>query len=421
MKKIETSQKQNADVMQNNANKFNKKKTVIIIGMIIILLTVLISFWYVYEKNINQWDVKEKQIAIEYGEIYEPSISDLVDTNKYSDVTSENTQIDIEASKDGDAAYYSVGKSNIKITHTSEYKLFGLKLFSVKDTKNIPFTISDTTAPVFSNDNGVNPKEVSFVKDCKEDITNKYQATDLANVEITFDDKDVDYSKAGEYTANVFAKDANGNVSYMEVKVVITEPTIDFNVSVLSLNIGDEYTIEAKVDGKDKEIEWSSSDESVVKVDNGKITAIKTGKATIKARANGVEKTCEVTVKEKAVQQQAQNNSRKRNASNSSTNVPQSKTNMATASSNNNSSVESNKENHCTNNSNHSIKCGNIGRWFNSRDEVEKYWEDVDNSHYKQWQEGKITVEEYYKISPYGYESWSCSYCGKWTGNFKYN
>ena len=83
--------------------------------------------------------------------------------------------------------------------------------------------------------------------------------------------------------------------------------------------------------------------------------------------------------------------------------------------------IKPNKENHCTNNNDHSIKCGNIGRWFNSRDEVEKYWEDVDNSHYKQWQEGKITVEEYYKISPYGYECWSCSYCGKWTGNFKYD
>ena len=79
------------------------------------------------------------------------------------------------------------------------------------------------------------------------------------------------------------------------------------------------------------------------------------------------------------------------------------------------------KETHCTNNNNHSISCGNMEKWFNSRDEVEKYWEDVDNSHYKQWQEGKITVEEYYKISPYGYECWSCSYCGKWTGNFKYN
>ena len=84
-------------------------------------------------------------------------------------------------------------------------------------------------------------------------------------------------------------------------------------------------------------------------------------------------------------------------------------------------SITTKQAKHCTNNNNHSIKCGNIGRWFNSRDEVEKYWEDVDNSHYKQWQEGKITVEEYYKISPYGYECWSCSYCGKWTGNFKYN
>ena len=418
MKKIEISQKQNADIMQNNANKFNKKKTVIIIGMIIILLTVLISFWYVYERNINQWDVKEKQIAIEYGEIYEPSISDLVDTNKYSDVTSENTQIDIEASKDGDAAYYSVGKSNIKITHTGEYKLFGLKLFSVKDTKNIPFTISDTTAPVFSTDDGMNPKEVSFVKDCKEDITNKYQATDLTNVEITFDDKEVDYTKAGEYTANVFAKDANDNVSYMEVKVIITEPTIDFNVSVLSLNIGDEYTIEAKVDGKDKEIEWSSSDERIVKVDNGKVTAIKAGKATIKAKANDVEKTCDVTVKEKAEQQQTQKNSTNKNSSSYSTNAAQSKSNTASASSNSNSSAENNKETHCTNNNNHSIKCGNIGMWFGSRREVDTYFSSVCNKWGTKYKNEEITWEEYTKNCPQGYECWSCSYCGKWTGNF---
>ena len=420
MKKIETSQKQNADVMQKNAKKFNKKKIVIIIGMIIILLTVLISFWYVYEKNLNQWDVREKQVTIEYGEIYEPSLSELVDTGKYPDVTSENTQIDIEANKDGDAAYYSVGKSNIKITHTSEYKLFGLKLFSVKDTKNIPFTISDTTAPVFSNDNGVNPKEVSFIKDCKEDITNKYQASDLSNVEITFDDKDVDYSKAGEYTANVFAKDANGNVSYMEVKVVITEPTIDFNVSVLSLNIGDEYTIEAKVDGKDKEIEWSSSDESVVKVDNGKITAIKAGKATIKAKANDVEKTCDVTVKEKAEQQQTQKNSTNKNSSSYSTNVAQSKSNTASASSNSNSSAENNKETHCTNNNNHSTSCGDAGIWVASKNEFKTYYENYCEKWNSKWVNDEISNEEYYKNCPYGYECWSCSYCGKWTGNFKY-
>ena len=76
---------------------------------------------------------------------------------------------------------------------------------------------------------------------------------------------------------------------------------------------------------------------------------------------------------------------------------------------------------HCTNNNNHSIKCGNMGRWFNSRDEVDNYWVQVDNNYAKQYLDGTITFEEYHKKSPYGYECWSCSYCGKWTGNFKYN
>ena len=83
--------------------------------------------------------------------------------------------------------------------------------------------------------------------------------------------------------------------------------------------------------------------------------------------------------------------------------------------------IKPNKENHCTNNNNHSIKCGNMEKWFSSRDEIDKYWVEIDNYYFKQYQTGKITYEEYCKKSPYGYESWSCSYCGKWTGNFKYN
>ena len=84
-------------------------------------------------------------------------------------------------------------------------------------------------------------------------------------------------------------------------------------------------------------------------------------------------------------------------------------------------SVKTQKEAHCTNNGNHSIKCGNMGRWFNSRDEVDNYWVQVDNNYAKQYLDGTITFEEYHKKSPGGYECWSCSYCGKWTGNFKYN
>ena len=79
------------------------------------------------------------------------------------------------------------------------------------------------------------------------------------------------------------------------------------------------------------------------------------------------------------------------------------------------------KETHCTNNNNHSMSCGNMGKWFNSRDEVDNYWVQVDNDYYKQYQNGIITFKEYGEKSPCGYECWSCSYCGKWTGNFKYN
>ena len=49
------------------------------------------------------------------------------------------------------------------------------------------------------------------------------------------------------------------------------------------------------------------------------------------------------------------------------------------------------KETHCTNNNNHSIKCGNMGRWFNSKDEVDAYWDKVDISYFEQYQNGIIT------------------------------
>lgn len=75
---------------------------------------------------------------------------------------------------------------------------------------------------------------------------------------------------------------------------------------------------------------------------------------------------------------------------------------------------------HCTNNGNHSIKCGNIGMWFGSRREVDTYFSSVCNTLGTKYKNEEITWEEYTKNCPQGYECWSCSYCGKWTGNFVY-
>ena len=78
------------------------------------------------------------------------------------------------------------------------------------------------------------------------------------------------------------------------------------------------------------------------------------------------------------------------------------------------------KEEHCTNNNNHSVSCGNMGRWFNNKKEIELYLKEIDNNYSRKYENGEITYKEYVTKVPYGYECWSCGYCGKWTGNFKY-
>lgn len=78
------------------------------------------------------------------------------------------------------------------------------------------------------------------------------------------------------------------------------------------------------------------------------------------------------------------------------------------------------KETHCTNNNNHSMSCGNMGRWFNSRSELVAYYNSEVSKWNKKIDNEEITYDEYYKNVPSGYECWSCSYCGKWTGNLKH-
>lgn len=77
------------------------------------------------------------------------------------------------------------------------------------------------------------------------------------------------------------------------------------------------------------------------------------------------------------------------------------------------------KVSQCSNNNNHSIKCGNMGRWFDSKSYVKAYVDSVMKSWADKWESGEISDDEYFANCPQGYECWSCGYCGKWTGNFK--
>ncbi|MBQ6380241.1 MAG: hypothetical protein IJJ41_01385 [Clostridia bacterium] len=74
----------------------------------------------------------------------------------------------------------------------------------------------------------------------------------------------------------------------------------------------------------------------------------------------------------------------------------------------------------CTNNYNHSLSCGNMGRWFSSRSEVRAYVNAEMNKWNSLFESGTIGENEYFRNCPSGYECWSCSNCGRWTGNFTY-
>lgn len=190
------------------------------------------------------------------------------------------------------------------------------------------------------------------------DIASKFKATDLSgDVEIKTENT-VDVNTVGEQVINVSATDKNGNVNKAEVKITV---------------------IEKKEEQAESTTQKSSSKKS-------------TSSSSTKSNNTG-------------------NNKTSSNTSSSST--------TSSASKPNNNGGSTTTTSSCAN-GNHSMPTGNIGKWFNSRNEVENYVISVSNMWEKKYSDGIITWEEKCANCPQGYEAWSCSRCGKWTGNFKY-
>jgi uncharacterized protein YjdB len=82
--------------------------------------------------------------------------------------------------------------------------------------------------------------------------------------------------------------------------------SIELSQTQLVLNIGDEYTLEAVIlpdNATDKSVVWSTTDSAIVSVNDGVITALAAGTATITVTSvddSNVQATCEVTVLEQS-------------------------------------------------------------------------------------------------------------------------
>ena len=112
------------------------------------------------------------------------------------------------------------------------------------------------------------------------------------------DKKDPSTGSTGSTTGSTTEKDTETPSEPPAVKVT----GISFDKTCITLNVGDSDEIKATItpaDAKDTSLVWSSSDKTKVSVQNGKITALAAGTATITATAkdgSGIKTACVVKV-----------------------------------------------------------------------------------------------------------------------------
>ena len=139
-----------------------------------------------------------------------------------------------------------------------------------------------------------------------DNASNKNVTWTSSNPEVaTVENGKVTAIKVGTTTITVKTEDG-GKTATCEVTVremVYPVESVSLDKTSLELTEGDEATLTATIapdNASNKNVTWTSSNPEVAKVENGKITAVKAGTATItvKTEDGGKTATCEVTVKE---------------------------------------------------------------------------------------------------------------------------
>lgn len=128
--------------------------------------------------------------------------------------------------------------------------------------------------------------------------------TSSAQTVVTVEDGKVTTIESG--TATIIATTSNGKTASCSVTVnepapeIIEVTSVSLNKSSLALEIGESETLTATVlpsNATDKSVTWTSSDQAVAMVANGKVTAVGSGIATITATvSNGKTAICRITV-----------------------------------------------------------------------------------------------------------------------------
>ena len=217
------------------------------------------------------------------------------------------------------------GNAEIEVTVTvetlsgTEKQYTALTTVTIRE-KHLDQTLGDTIAftplsgPVLKGQtinlyDQLNLKQIMEENDITDDITIQWASenTDVASIDQSGYLSGVKEGKT-KVTATIQAIDGSGQTvgtyvveTEVEIKEIPLE-SIAFDKVIREMTVGAKDTLHIIYNPDNttdlKEVEWSSSDASVLSVENGILTALKPGTATITAKVGNLETSCEITVKE---------------------------------------------------------------------------------------------------------------------------
>lgn len=214
---------------------YKKRKKKIIIILIAVLILILGIGGYIGYSIYSQfyWETKVQNIKIEYGKTYDVSLDSLVDTNKYSFISYENTSLSSTLKNEEEKEYPAVGEYEAKLSHQGKIELFGLNI-DYQNEKTIPIIVQDTTPPTITA-----PEKIEILLNDNLDPNNYmylFKIEDLSETkDLVLDVSKVNVNAVGDYTITATAEDIYGN-----------KQSIDVTCSVIEDPYGDAGTVEVE-------------------------------------------------------------------------------------------------------------------------------------------------------------------------------
>lgn len=214
---MENQNTNNSNLNKDEKQKKNQKRNVVLIGLALLVCAGAGIGYAVSNNNKSTLPLKE-DLIFEYGEAIklEPKtfLSNDVEENVLSSVELTSDLMSNNEKYTFDKKKFTVTSKDKKYLDVGEYEV---SLKYSKESKDVPFEVKDTKAPVFEDF----LTEVRIEQNAEGvDLKDYFKATDLSGTEITIDKKDFNIQKVGEYEITVTATDKYKNVTEKKSVVV---------------------------------------------------------------------------------------------------------------------------------------------------------------------------------------------------------